>query len=150
MKKSFCFEGQKLWFFNKHPCHFYSKIHPCWLSLYEGLPWSLIMSVRQSQVNKIHLKCDQKWKITLQSTFRYYFKPLYNIYISYCNHQPCSYSYWCKNVLVCPDEKWSFEKLRLLLFSKLDWSSYILCIAKIAPKKLEPWFVPRNFLLLTL
>ena len=62
--------------------------------------------------------------------------------ISHCNNQTCSYSYWCKNVLVCPGEKSSFEKLRLLLFSKLSWNSYILCIAKIAAlicsKKLPP------------
>ena len=70
--------------------------------------------------------------------------------VSHCNHQPCSYSYWCKNVLVCPGEKSSFEKLRLLLFSKLNWSCYILCITKIASKILQPWFVPRNFLLLRL
>ena len=70
--------------------------------------------------------------------------------ISHCNNETCSYSYWCKNVLVCPGEKSSFEKLRLLLFSKLSWNSYILCIAKIASKKLQPWFVPRNFLLLRL
>ena len=35
------------------------------------------------------------------------------------------------------EEKLSFKMLRLTFSSKLDWSSYIISIAKTAPKKIR-------------
>ena len=47
------------------------------------------------------------------------------------------------------EKKSSFKMLGLTL-SKLDWGSCIISIAKLPPKKLEPWFVLRNSFLLRL
>ena len=40
--------------------------------------------------------------------------------------------------------------LRLTFSSKLDWGSYIISIAKLPPRKLEPWFVLWRFFLFRL
>ena len=36
------------------------------------------------------------------------------------------------------EEKPSFKMLGLAFSSKLDWGSYIICVGKNSPKKLEP------------
>ena len=44
------------------------------------------------------------------------------------------------------EEKWSFKMLGLTLFSKLDWGSYIISIAKTASKKIEALIRSMKFL----
>ena len=48
------------------------------------------------------------------------------------------------------EEKSSFKMLRLTFSSKFEWGSYIISIAKTAPRKLEPYFLLRTFFLLSL
>ena len=45
-----------------------------------------------------------------------------------------------------PDEKSSFKMLRLSFFSKLDWGSYIISIAKTASKKIGALICSVKFL----
>ena len=44
------------------------------------------------------------------------------------------------------EEKWSFKMLGLTVSSKLDWSSYIISIAKTATKKIEVLICSMKFL----
>ena len=48
------------------------------------------------------------------------------------------------------EEKSSFKMLGLTFSSKLDWSSYIVSVAKTAFKKIEALIHPRSFFLLRL
>ena len=44
------------------------------------------------------------------------------------------------------EEKSSFMMLELTFFSKLDWGSYIISIAKTASKKIGAWIYSLKFL----
>ena len=44
------------------------------------------------------------------------------------------------------EENLSFKMLRLTFFSKLDWDSYIICIAKTALKKIGAFICSMKFL----
>ena len=48
------------------------------------------------------------------------------------------------------EEKTSFKMLGLTFSSKLDWSSYIISLLKLLPRKFEPWFALWSFFLLRL
>ena len=48
------------------------------------------------------------------------------------------------------EEKSSFKMLGLTFSSKFDWGSYMISIAKLPLRKLEPWFVLYSFFVLRL